>query len=61
VKVMSVGLGISTADVLSIENGTAGNDRLGQYAAWLTRMESWSAEKKARELRRAEQGTRFFQ
>jgi hypothetical protein len=56
VKEMSLGLGMSIADILSIEKGTAEDQRVGHYAAWLTRMESWSAGKKERELRIAHQG-----
>jgi hypothetical protein len=59
VKEMSVGLGMSTAEISSIERGAAGNDRTGHYAAWLTRMYSWSAGKNARELRMVQQGQRY--
>jgi hypothetical protein len=58
-KEMSLGLGMSIAEILNIEKGAAGDDNVGLYAACLTRMESWSAGKKERELRIAQQGQRF--
>jgi hypothetical protein len=59
VKQMAAGLGMRTSDILNIESGIAADDRVGHYAAWLTRMESWSAGKRERELQMAQQGHRF--
>ena len=50
VKEMAVGLSMSIADVADIEEGTAADDRVSHYAAWLTRMEAWSTGKREREL-----------
>ena len=41
---------MSIADVADIEEGTAADDRVSHYAAWLTRMEAWSTGKREREL-----------
>jgi transcriptional regulator with XRE-family HTH domain len=47
---MAMGLGLSVADVLSIEDGTAPDLQLNRYSAWLTRLEWWPAGKKEREV-----------
>jgi hypothetical protein len=60
VKEMATGLDMSIADIVDIEEGgSAANDRVGHYAAWLTRMEAWPTGKKERELRAAQQRHRF--
>jgi transcriptional regulator with XRE-family HTH domain len=59
VKEMAVGLGMSIGDIVDIEKGTGARDRVNHYAAWLTRIEAWSAGKRERELRATRQGQRF--
>ena len=60
VKEMAAGLSMSIADVADIENGTAADHRTDHYAAWLTRMEAWSAGRRERELQAAHRHGRRF-
>ena len=44
---------MSVADILDIEKGVAMDRRVAHYAAWLTRMETWSAGKREHALQAA--------
>jgi len=48
------------ADVLDIQNSVAMDNRVMHYAAWLTRMEAWSAGKRERALQAANREGRRF-
>jgi hypothetical protein len=60
IKEMAAGLSMSVADVLDIEKGVAMDNRVTHYAAWLTRMEAWSAGKRERALQAANREGRRF-
>ena len=51
---------MSVADVLDIEKGVAMDNRVMRYAAWLTRLEAWSAGKRERALQAANREGRRF-
>jgi len=57
---MATGLGIAIADVRQIEGGNAADEKVAQYSAWLTRMETWSDGKRQLELHEAEKERRRF-
>ena len=60
IKEMAAGLGMSVADVLDIEKGLAMDNRVTHYAAWLTRVEAWSAGKRERASQAANREGRRF-
>jgi hypothetical protein len=57
---MAAGLGMSVADILDIEKGVAMDSNVTHYAAWLTRMETWSAGKREHALQAANRQGRKF-
>ena len=61
VRDFAVGIGIPAAELQEIENGRGSDQRRNQYAAWLTRIESWPAGKREREANAAREGQRFQQ
>jgi len=56
---MATGLGINLRELLALEDGTAPDDRLSFYAAWLSRLESSAAARRNQQLKRAIDGMRF--
>lgn len=60
IKEMAAGLGMSVADILDIEKGVAMDSRVTHCAAWLTRMETWSAGKREHALQAANRQGRKF-
>lgn len=56
---MAAGIGVRVADVVEIERGEASEERLKHYAGWLTRMERWSVDERARQLELGRRGERF--
>lgn len=56
---MAAGIGMRLADVVEIERGEASDVRMNHYAAWLARIERWSAEERERQVLHAQRGERF--
>ena len=56
---MATGLGIDLRELLAFENGAAADDRLGFYAAWLSRLEATTPGRRQQLFQRAIEGVRF--
>ena len=56
---MAVGLGVDLDELLAMEGGAASHDRLGFYAAWLSRLETAAPGRRQQMLKRAIYGMRF--
>ena len=56
---MAAGLGIEPDELLAMEEGTASDERLGFYAAWLSRLEAAAQGRRNQQLKRAFDGMRF--
>jgi transcriptional regulator with XRE-family HTH domain len=61
VEEFAAGIGVPVREIREIENGRGSDQRQNQYAAWLTRIESWPAGKRERELKAARIGQRFWE
>ena len=58
-ETMAAGLGLPVDTVKAIEDGAASHREHDQYNTWLGRIEGWSADERARQLRAAGKGGRF--
>ena len=61
VEEFAAGIGVPVPEIQELENGRGSDQRRNQYAAWLTRIESWPAGKREREANAARTGQRFQQ
>jgi hypothetical protein len=59
VRDMATGLGVELGRLRSMEDGTATEEDKTFYRTWLSRIESWSAGERHRQLKGASAGLRF--
>ena len=58
-ELMAAGMGLSVAEIRTIERGDVTDEKLDSYAALLTKIESWSAEEREVQYPFARMGRRF--
>ena len=58
-ETMAAGLGLPVDSLKAIEDGTAPDQHYGTYETWLSRIEAWPADTRARQFRAAGKGGRF--
>lgn len=56
---MAAGIGLRLLQVHGIEKGIEADELIDFYDRWLSRMEGWSAEQRAAQLKLARYGSRF--
>jgi len=58
-ETMAAGLGLPVESVKAIEDGAASAQEHDQYSTWLSRIENWPADERARQFLAAGKGGRF--
>ena len=58
-ETMAAGLGLPVDALKAIEDGMAPDQHYGAYETWLSRIEAWPPDMRARQFRAAGKGARF--